>query len=92
MWYIFSGNDNVSANIVDNTITFEDNNGLLGLILDLKLSFEDHINKVCKKASQKLNVLARVTLYIYLEERETVRNESSWNTSFWVLYLSLDVP
>ena len=40
---------------------------LLGIVLDSKLSFEDHINKLGKKACQKLNALARVTPYICLE-------------------------
>ena len=50
-----SGNDNVSANINDNTIISENENELLGIMLDSKLSCEDHINNLCKKASQKLN-------------------------------------
>ena len=40
---LFSGNDNVSANIDDHTIISENKNELLGIILDSKLSFEDHI-------------------------------------------------
>ena len=57
---LFLGNDNVSANIDDHTIISENKNELLGIILDLKLSFKDHINNLCKKASQKLNEVARI--------------------------------
>ena len=39
---LFSGNDNVSANIDNHTIISENKNELLGIILDSKLSFEDH--------------------------------------------------
>ena len=46
---LFSENDNVNANIDDHTITSENKNELLGIILDSKLSFEDHINNLCKK-------------------------------------------
>ena len=53
---LFSGNDNVSATIDNHTIISENKNELLGIILDSKLSFEDHINNLCKKGSQKLNV------------------------------------
>ena len=67
---LFSGNDNVSANIDDHTIISENKNELLGIILDSKLSFQDHINNLCKKASQKLNALARVTPYMCLEKRK----------------------
>ena len=69
---LFSGNDNVSANIDNHTIISENKNELLGIILDSKLSFEDHINNLCKKASQKLNVLARIAPYMCLEKRKTV--------------------
>ena len=69
---LFSGNNNVSANIDNHTIMFENKNELLGIILDSKLSFEDHINNLCKKASQKLNALARIASYICLEKRKTV--------------------
>ena len=52
---LFSGNDNGSANTDDRIIISENRNELLGMIFDSKLSFEDHINNLCKKASQKLN-------------------------------------
>ena len=69
---LFSGNDNVSANIDDHTIISENKNELLGIILDSKLSFQDHINNLCKKASQKLNALARVARYMCLEKQENL--------------------
>ena len=69
---LFSGDDNVSANIDNHTIISENKNELLGIILDSKLSFEDHINNLCKKASQKLNALARIAPYMCLEKRKTV--------------------
>ena len=52
---LFAENDNLSAIIDDRTIMSENKNELLGISLDSKLSFEDHINNLCKKASQKLN-------------------------------------
>ena len=52
---LFSGNDHVSANINDYTIISENKNEQLGIMLDSKLVFEDHINNLCKKASQKLD-------------------------------------
>ena len=58
----------MSANINDNTIISENKNELLGIILDSKLSFQDHINNLCKKVCQKLNPLARVAPYICLEK------------------------
>ena len=50
----------------------ENKNELLGIILDSKLSFEDHRNNLCKKASQKLNALARIVPYMCLEKMKAV--------------------
>ena len=69
---LFSGNDNVSANIDDHTIISKTKNELLCIILDSKISFGDQINNLCKKTSQKLNALARIAPYISLEKRKTV--------------------
>ena len=64
---LFSGND-----IDNHTIISENKNELLGIILDSKVSFEDHINNLCKKGSQKLNALARIAPYMCLEKRKTL--------------------
>ena len=34
---------------------------LLGVFLDSKLIFQSHIDNICKKVSQKLNVISRIT-------------------------------
>ena len=78
---LLSGNDNISANtyiseikkiLTYHTIISESKNELQGIILDAKLSFEDYINNLCKKASQKLNALARIAPYMCLEKRKAV--------------------
>ena len=69
---LFAGNDNVSTNIDDHTVISENKNELLGIILDSKFSFEDHINNPWKKASQKLNALVRIAPNMCLEKRKTV--------------------
>ena len=51
---LFSGNDNVSTNNDDNTIISDKKHELLGIILDSKLSFEDHINNFRKKKGEQL--------------------------------------
>ena len=45
---LYSGNDNID----DHIMISQNKNELLGIILGSKLSFEDHINSLCKKASQ----------------------------------------
>ena len=47
-------NKNKSCNI-DNTLKSENKDELLVVIIDSKLSFQDHINSLCKEVSQKLN-------------------------------------
>ena len=37
---------------------------LLGIIIDNKLNFTEHVTKVCDKISQKLHILARVATYM----------------------------
>ena len=64
---LFPGNENVSANVDNNTIISENKNKLLGIILESKLSFEDHLNKLCKKGSQNLNALTGVASYMCLD-------------------------
>ena len=36
----------------------------LGITIDSEQPFKNHINKLCKKASQKLNVLPRIFNYL----------------------------
>ena len=41
---------------------------LLGIKVDYKLSFDDHIGNIYKKADAKLNALARVAQYMNTEK------------------------
>ena len=42
--------------------------------IDTKLFFEHHITFLCKKASQKLHVLAKIAHYMDFEKHESVCN------------------
>ena len=54
----------VTAAIDNSSIELEDEQVLLGITIDSNLTFEDHINNICKKANQKLNTLARIAPYM----------------------------
>ena len=41
---------------------------MLGIKFDSNLSFENHVTSLCKKASQKLHALARVSHYMDLNK------------------------
>ena len=47
---------------------------MLGLNFDYKLKFTNHIEEIFKKASRKLNVLARIAPYMGIRKRRTLMN------------------
>ena len=47
---------------------------LLGIKIDHKLSFEPHVESLCKKASQKLNALARMVSSLKFTQRKLLLN------------------
>ena len=47
---------------------------LLGVTIDKKLTFEEHVSKLCEKASRKINALARVFPFMTLGQRRTLMN------------------
>ena len=47
---------------------------LLGIKIDHKLSFEPHVESLCKKASQKLNALARMASSLKFTQRKLLLN------------------
>ena len=61
---LLSGNSRATATIDNSYIESEDEQVLLGITIDSNLTFENHINSICKKASQKLNTLARIAPYM----------------------------
>ena len=47
---------------------------LLGIIIDSKLNFKEHLEGIMKKASRKVNVLSRITPYMNLTKRKLLMN------------------
>ena len=45
---------------------------LLVVTIDNELKFDDHINYLCEKAGQKLNVLARIALFMDTNGKRTM--------------------
>ena len=56
--------DEVSANIEGEIIKGSASVKLLGVHIDNKLDFNDHVSKLCKKATLKLHALSRVAHYM----------------------------
>ena len=70
---LLSGKNNLTANIDGNIIESEDNQVLLGITIGSNRSFNKHINNLCKKASVKLNALARISGYMNLPKRRIIK-------------------
>ena len=58
------GKQKVVAKINYNEIKSQNLEELLGTHIDFTLTLENYIDKICKKASQKLNTLAKISPYI----------------------------
>ena len=58
-----SSNSAVHYNLVlnDITLTSETHVKALGVIIDNKLNFSEHIRVICMKAARQLNALARIS-------------------------------
>ena len=64
---------------------------LLGVKIDTKLSFENHVSSLCKKASQKLHALARVINFRDLAKRKSLMKafitaQFSYCPLIWMLH------
>ena len=55
----------------DNLI-LKNSNEILGVTIDRKLTFHQHIKKMCRKASQKLSALLRLSPYLDTNKRKTI--------------------
>ena len=53
-------------NIDDIKIENTSSKKLLGIIIDSKLNFKQHLEEIIKKFSRKMNVLSRITPYVTL--------------------------
>ena len=56
--------EKVSMHVGEVQIEESDDEKLLGITLDKKLTFKKHVQAICKKASQKLHALTRISIYM----------------------------
>ena len=63
---------NITINIKNENIFNSQNEKLLGIKFDNSLCFDDHVSGICRKASNKLNALARVASYMNFDQRRVV--------------------
>ena len=63
-----------TLNIEDVCINSSNCEKLLGVNIDSNLTFETHVESLCKKASQKLNELLRVIWSLNFNQRKVLLN------------------
>ena len=89
--YIVIGGDDPSHKIIlnNNEIASSNEEKLLGILLDSKLSFDSHITSLCKKTGQKLSALARINHYLTPDQKSLLlnsvaRSQFSYCTLIWM--------
>ena len=63
-------NSNLELNFCEKKIKTSDKVQFLGITIDQRLSFEQHISEICRKASGQLNALTRLGSYLRVETRQ----------------------
>ena len=71
---LLTSRDEASIKIDDTDIKSSSSKKLLGVIIDNKLTFNEHVSKLCKKASNKLHALARISKYMTKDKLRTIMN------------------
>ena len=71
---LINTDENAALKIKNETITNSSNEKLLGILFNNKFDFDEHVTSLCRKASQKLNALARVAQYMNLAQRRLIMN------------------
>ena len=69
---LVSSNESCTAKIEGFSIKNNTEEKLLGVKFDSNISFENHVTSLCKKASQKLHALARISHYMDLNKRRNL--------------------
>ena len=70
---LYGNNNNLTANIDGSVIESKNKQVLLDISIDSNLSFNKPFKKLCKKASAKLNALARILGYMNLSKRRIIK-------------------
>ena len=60
--------------IDDTDIKSSSSKKLLGALIDNKFTFNEHVSKLCKKASNKIHALARISKYVTKDKLRTIMN------------------
>ena len=68
--FFLSSFKQVTINIKESAIASSNSEKLLGVTIDSKLSFYDHIINLCRKTSQSIHALSRVASYMCFDKKK----------------------
>ena len=71
---LLSGNDSSKITVKNETTSSSKCEKPLGIKIDSHLNFKEHIEDLCKKASQKINALSRLASSMNFEQRRLIMN------------------
>ena len=78
---LVTGKNNVTMNAIRIKIKNTECEKLLGIKVDCRLKFENYLEGVIKKASNKINTLSRVTPFMSLSKKKMLMNSLSRNSA-----------
>ena len=86
-----SSHEDANIQIANVTIKSYISKKLLGVTIDSKLKFDKHVENICRKASRKLNALARLVNYVDLPKRRFFMNaffnaQFNYCLTIWMFY------
>ena len=72
--FIVTSNEHVSMKLDNIELENSNRERLQGVKIDLKLNFKEHLDRIIKKASRKINALSRIASYMNIEKRKLLTN------------------
>ena len=72
--FLLTSNEQVHLNLDDLIIKTIKSEKLLGINIDHFLTFNEHVSKLCKKASRKLHAIARISSYLNKNKLRLIMN------------------
>ena len=71
---LIGGSENITINVDGNIIGKNICEKLLGVNVDYKLKFNEHLDSILKKAGRKIHALSRILPYMNFEKRRLLMN------------------
>ena len=71
---LLTSKDEASIKIDDTNIKSSSSKKLLGVLINNKITFNNHVSKLCEEASNKLQALARISEYMAKDKLRTIMN------------------